>query len=413
MRLVTLAAALAGTGAMLTTGPAAAGAFALREGSASAQGAALAGRSSGDRDVSFIQANPAALRGVARGEVSNGVAAVYTSTDARMSGTVTGFRTTDTPGTLGFVPSLTAGWRVSPEVVLGFAIEAPFGLATRYEEDFAGSFDAIDSELLTVAATPMIAWSATPWLTLGAGLTLHYADARLTNRTSFATVGKIEGDGFAPGFLLGALVEPLPGTVIGLRYRAGFSHKLSGQFSPNYAVIDPGTGLPRVLSGAGQAEFDLPASANIGITQSLGPRWRLMAEAEWTDWSVYDAVTITESASGFAVRDVQDYRDSWLFAVGAEYDAAPGLTLRAGVAYDQTPVQDATRTLRVPDSDKLWLAAGLSWAVTGQLSIDAAYTALIGVEDPVATVRFGPDAGQTVRFDTTAHEIGINLRWRF
>ena len=60
----------------LIVGDAAAGGFMLREGSASAIGAALAGRTSGDRDVSFSIHNPASLRGVENFEVSAGGAEI-------------------------------------------------------------------------------------------------------------------------------------------------------------------------------------------------------------------------------------------------------------------------------------------------------------------------------------------------
>ena len=46
-----------------------AGAFHVREGSAAAQGASFAGRTSGDRDVSFALTNPAAMRTVENREI--------------------------------------------------------------------------------------------------------------------------------------------------------------------------------------------------------------------------------------------------------------------------------------------------------------------------------------------------------
>ena len=388
-----------------------AGAFALREGSAAAMGAALAGRTSGDVNVSYSLANPAALRGVERGEVSNGLAALFNDTTARMDSATAPLRPDDEPGTLGLVPSFAVGWRVTPDVVIGLGVESPFGLSSEYSTDFAGSYDGTLSELLTVAATPMVAWTVVPQITLGGGISLMYSDAELGNRASPTATTALSGDGFAIGFTLGTLIEPVPGTVIGARFRSGTSQTLSGSFADNYAV-PPGVGM-LTLSGAGEASFDLPASVNVGITQHVTPALRLMAEVEFTDWSVYDRIDITEQARGITVSDPQQYRDSFLYAVGGEYDFSDRLTLRAGVAYDETPVQDAFRTTRVPDGDKLWLAAGASYALTDSLSVDAAYVLLHGVDTPEARLRYGPDAGSTVRYDTTIHEIAINLNWRF
>jgi long-subunit fatty acid transport protein len=67
-----LSAALAAPLAVAIPSSALAGAFQIREGSAAAQGASFAGRTSGDRDVSFALHNPAALRTVERFEAAGG-----------------------------------------------------------------------------------------------------------------------------------------------------------------------------------------------------------------------------------------------------------------------------------------------------------------------------------------------------
>lgn len=401
-------AGLAGLGLGLAAGAATAGGFQLREGSAAAQGASLAGRASLARDVSFALGNPAALKAVQGVEVTSGIAPVVLDFDATYEGALTGFDRTDTPGTLGFVPSFAAGWRVTPEVVIGLTVDSPFGLATEYSSGFAGAFDAIDSELLTAAVTPMVAWSPLPELTVGAGLSIQYARGRLTNLTASLQEGELSGDDIGIGVILGVLAEPVPGTRLGLRYRSGVSHTLSGDFSGSYTV--PGAG---VLDGPGTASVDLPASVNFGITQEIGRRFRVMAEAEFIDWSVYDAVRVTSSVAGPLPADVQNYRDSWMGAVGAEYDWSDALTLRAGVAYDQTPLRKELMTTRLPDSDKVWLSVGFSWDITQTFGVDAAYTYLIFTDDPVATLRNPPAAGETVRYDNAGHSLGLNARFRF
>ena len=51
------------------------------------------------------------------------------------------------------------------------------------------------------------------------------------------------------------------------------------------------------------------------------------------------------------------------------------ITLRGGIAFDESPVPDAQRrTPRGPDNDRTIYAAGLSWAPTENFSLDAAYT---------------------------------------
>jgi long-chain fatty acid transport protein len=69
----------------------------------------------------------------------------------------------------------------------------------------------------------------------------------------------------------------------------------------------------------------------------------------------------------------ESWQDGWFFALGAQYQLMEPLTLRAGVAYDQTPVQDAHRTARLPDEDRYWLALGGSYVFNRWLSADLGY----------------------------------------
>ena len=402
------AAALAALTPALTPTQAAAGAFQIREGSARTLGAALSGRTSGAADVSFALQNPAALSGVERGEVSSGVAGIFASADASTAASLPGFKSTDNPSETALVPSLAVGWRVRPDVVLGLAVDAPFGLATKYDDDFVGSFMGVESELMNVVVTPMAAWEVSPGVSLGAGVSFSYADAKLTNRTAGPGVASLEGDDFAFGFRLGAQARLAERTTVGIAYRSPIDHKLEGEFSDNYVI--PGVGS---LGGPGTAKLDLPQSVSFGITQGITDRLRVMAEGEWVDWSTYQEVRAISATTGFAVVEEQNYSDSWMGSIGVEYDATDALTIRAGFAYDQTPTPDAERTVRVPDADKMWFSLGLTYAVTEQLSVDAAYTYVSFDDTSVTITRPGAIAGGRIDYDSDAHLVAFNLNYRF
>ena len=62
-------------------------------------------------------------------------------------------------------------------------------------------------------------------------------------------------------------------------------------------------------------------------------------------------------------------------------DISEAFTLRAGVGSDESPTNDATRTPRLPDNDRMLYSIGMSWAVSDHLSVDAAYQR-ITIDDP-------------------------------
>lgn len=74
--------------------------------------------------------------------------------------------------------------------------------------------------------------------------------------------------------------------------------------------------------------------------------------------------------------------------MGGDYKVTDQWTMRAGVAYDQTPTHNATRDPRIPDGDRYFasLGAGYRFQSMPELSIDAAYSRQFVKEVPLKTV---------------------------
>lgn len=71
------------------------------------------------------------------------------------------------------------------------------------------------------------------------------------------------------------------------------------------------------------------------------------------------------------------WKDSWFFAIGAHYKVSGNWLLRGGIAYDQSPVPDATRGPRVPDEDRRWVSIGARYQISPDSYFDFGYTRLI------------------------------------
>ncbi len=63
-----------------------------------------------------------------------------------------------------------------------------------------------------------------------------------------------------------------------------------------------------------------------------------------------------------------------LTALGGEYDVTPKLTLRAGINYEESPIQDDTsRLVQLPDSNRVWFGLGASYAWSEKTTINVSY----------------------------------------
>jgi long-chain fatty acid transport protein len=59
--------------------------------------------------------------------------------------------------------------------------------------------------------------------------------------------------------------------------------------------------------------------------------------------------------------------------VGANYKWSDQTKLRFGLAFDQTPTNDTTRTPRLPDQDRTWVAFGVQYKPTKTGKLDFGY----------------------------------------
>jgi long-chain fatty acid transport protein len=400
--------ACAGASALLITtlsgSLAYAGAFHLNERSTAALGASLSGSVSSARDVTFATFNPAALKTVESFEAGGNISIILPVAEGTIKdGPAAGTKVDG--DLLAVVPSFAVGYRINEDLVLGFTTYSPFGLSTDYDKFSAVQADARESDLLTISFSPTVSYNVLDNLTFGASLDVLYAEARLTSNGG--ALGDIELDGhdWAVGFSVGMLFEPVAGTRIGAAYHHGYDLDLP---------------TDTFLGQRGVAEASLPNWLHIGITQSVTDNIRIMAEGRWINWSRFDSIDISTPALEGGPFDflssqseVQGYKDSLFFSIGAEYDATDQFTLRGGVAWDETPTSDKFRTARIPDEDRLWFSIGTSYSISDSMSADFGYSYLHALRKADVTLRNGPLAGSKVEYDGGAHIISLGWQLKF
>lgn len=394
--------ALATASAGLAPERAAASGFALKEQSSTAQGTAFAGAAAGGEDISYMFFNPAAMA-LHPGTNFHASASYISPTSKTKNATATtaaGEPITGSPrsGDIGadaLLPAIYSSYQVTDEIFLGLAVNSPFGLATEHNDGWVGRYHATDSELMTIDFSPTAAYKPFDWLNLGAGLQVVYASATLENAVDTSTIAdvpfaaandsqaKIEGDDWGYGFTLGGIVEPVPGTRIGVAYRSEVDLTLEGDArfrrSPLGDLVNAGTITPGGTGLLGNsditADLTTPDSINFGIHHDINDRWSVMADGSWTGWSDFENLTIKfQNPDQPNNTTVQDWNDSWFAALGTRFRPSEEWLLSLGVAYDESPVPNSTRTPRVPDEDRYWISAGAGWKPVEWLSLNFSYT---------------------------------------
>ena len=368
-----------------------AAAFQLKETSAVGEGTAFAGSGSAANTSATVFSNPAGMTQLPGVQVELGGSAILPS--FTFNGTATNALGLPIAGTndvngghTAFVPQGYVTWQLTPDISVGLGITSPFGLMTYYGPDFIGRYQADKTELETLDINPAIAWRITPWLSVGAGISANYALAQFSTAINsqaiaFGATGQVlplpdglfrlRSDNWSVGYNFGVLITPVPGTNIGLTYRSRIQQDFSGTADFNMPL--PLSLNPAFAAGPAQAKLVLPDTAGISVTQVLSPRWTGYADLDWTNWSQFKNLNIYRSTGQLISSTPEHYDNSVFVSVGASYKATDRLTLRAGTAFDKTPVTDAYRTARVPDANRYWLAVGASYRVLPHATVDFGY----------------------------------------
>lgn len=406
--------------------------FYIQEQSVSGLGTAFAGAAANTPDASTVFFNPAGMTELNKTEIYAGAHFLILDASFKNDGSTAGAISSPTSGGNGgnpFQPAIVPNLFISTPTAMenlwfGFAVTAPFGLANEYERDFVGRYNSTESELTVIDVAPSLAYKVNDWLSVGAGLNVQHASAKLENAIpapgatqSTATDGMtdLSGDDVTVGFNAGVLLKPVEGTKVGVHYKQGISHTLEGRIINRLPV----SGALGALSGTssrvgGSAELDLPSIASFSVSQKVGERFTLLGSANWNEWSNFDDIPVKTSTLSITE---QGYKNTWSFAVGGRYDVNEKLQLKAGFQYDPTPTVDEHRSTRIPDGDRKWYAAGLTYNLNERLSFDLSGTYVDVSKEKINITDISPVASTRTRtVGETEGSVGIistAIRFKF
>ncbi|KTF37298.1 outer membrane protein transport protein, partial [Xanthomonas translucens] len=407
IRFTALAVGIVGA---LTIGQAHGAAFQLKENSAKGLGRAFAGSGSAPGDASIIANNPAGMRQldgkVFQADVSAiQFAAKYQGTGTYATGApISGGKGGDA-GTIAPVPAVYfhLPFGENNNMHLGTSLTVPYGFKTEYDRDWVGRYNGVKTELQAIDFNVAFSYDVNPYVSFGASVFAERLDIDLSNAIDLGSVlaarrvpgfapgsadgySRIKGNSTDVGYTLGGLFSIDENTHIGFSYRSKVEHKITdgtadfttpANAATVLAVAAPGT----FVDTKGRATVTLPATATASFTHTINEQWTVMADVSRTAWSKFDQVTVDfannqpNSVLNFA------YNDTTFVSVGADYRMSDTLTLRGGLAYDETPTSNEHRDVRVPDASRKWVSLGLSWRPSEQAEYSFGYTHLF-TSDP-------------------------------
>lgn len=304
----------------------------------------------------------------------------------------------------------------------GVGVVFPYGLTIEWPDDWEGRDVIRRQSLTTVDINPNFAYKIpnVP-VSLAVGAQFILASVELENTTILRSDKEVDahigGNGFGAGATAAVLYQPLETLTLGLNYRSAAKLNFDGR-----AHFEGEEGTPFESTFVDQdatTSITVPHAFTAGLGYEIDKVF-VEFDAGFTTWSVYDEVALEftrecqEGDTGCepgvdtnppTTKIVSNWFDSPTFRLGVEYDLLENLPLRAGVAYDMTPIPDETVSPSLPGNNRavFSLGAGYTW---NKIRADLAYML-------VTTSRQIENGKQDGTYGTTANLIGLNVGYGY
>lgn len=465
--LAVAALSLAIAGALVAPQAAQASAFQLKENSAKALGRAFAGSAAAGDDASVIVNNPAAMSLLKGNVFQADVTGINfstkfhgTATDAQgrpISGGNGGDAGTTIP-----VPALYFATQVGDKWHFGVAATAPFGFKTDYDNDWKGRYNAIKSDFKSFDFTLSASYDVTDDFAVGVSAIAQKTSAELTSAINYNSVGlgliqraaaagqispavaqalatqyatvvrpgsdgiaRIKGDDWAYGWQVGGLWKLTENDRLSLAYRSKIKHTLEGTgnftMPSNVTAVlsNPtvgallGSGQPPFTHTDGRAGFTTPSVATASFWHQ-DVKFGLGFDLSWTKWDSFENLTVNYSNPNQPpTSERYGWRNSYFLSAGGEYYLSDRFTLRGGVAVDSTPTYDDTRSPRVPDSTRKWLAFGVGYKASDRFEINAGYAHIFVNKAHIGGVNSATNDRLVGENDDKGNLLSVSAKYQF
>jgi len=258
-----------------------------------------------------------------------------------------------------------------------------------------------DTQLMTMKFSPAIAYQPTERLSLGLAFQIDYSSLDLGSGSTF---------NYGYGYQLGVIYKLTDAISLGASY-----------VSPQKVKYENVLAKPDGFSA--NLELESPQQMGVGLAVTLFDKLLVEGDVKWLNWS---------DAQGY---DEFGWNDQWVYALGAQYEVIPKLSLRAGVNYGANPVKrnqnfngttfttvqgttlptyyyETFRIIGFPAIVETHLTAGIGYEFSPKFAINAGYAHAFQnkIKESGTSLTGGP---ATIESKLSEDSLELGLTWRF
>jgi long-chain fatty acid transport protein len=386
------------------------------------------------QDASTVFTNPAGMTRLERSLFTLGAQILYADlVFSPSSETSPDLGTNDGGNPIGWFPGGGAFFShsISPDLKVGAAVTGNFGLALEYSSEWVGRYYVQEGMLIGVSILPSIAYRVNEQLSLGASLNAMYGKLKQQVAINVPGVLQSRPDGqlglddgtWGWGFNLGAMVEFSPAARVGLTYNSQVKLDLSSPatFTGLSSDLEARLRSRGLLDATLDINMTVPQQAMASGFHQMSDRYALLWSVGWQQWSKFGRpeIGLFGAAGDTTLTANLGYKDTWHYALGAQYRMSEPWLLNLGVAYDTGFQTDGQISPMLPSNSQWRFGVGVQNEVSKTfdwgLAAEYAYGGTLDVNKPSAVgVALGGRGDLVGSYENAGvFFIAPNVNWKF
>ena len=321
------------------------------------------------------------------------------------------------------LPAAFGQYQINDKWFVGGGVYAPYGLATRYKKDSFVADSARESTLEVIDYNLSAAYKMNSQWSFGASFIARYIYGKMTSNMKvpsalspagyFPGESEFELDGWTYTGTLGVMYSPSEDTRIGLSYKPKSVQRVKGDHT--ITAFTP-LGNVETVYPDGKASPDLPETILLSAYHKPFEKTAFTGSVRFTRWGdSFEKFAMTSTATKRAGYPPVKYnwKDSWTISAGTEHYLNDNWTLRFGTAWDQSPSRDNRyRTHRIPDSDRIWISAGLSYRYEN-MQLDLGYAHLFMKKSFIRESENPAYNDHSSKYEAYSNMYGLGFQYNF
>ena len=271
-----------------------------------------------------------------------------------------------------FIPFHAYGsYQIDYGMVASLAINTPFALGESWGDEWSGRYITQEIRMKTIHIQPTFSYLIREDLSVGAGFVIARSDLKYKHRMPFQDINAtFTGKDFGFGFNIGVWGKINDDTEYGVSFKSPISYK----YKKGSSQLE---NIPSLISGDilenenTFTNYKTPYQLSLSMQNKIIDKVTLTYQFDLDGWRVYKELTLDYSND--LLEDeifIKNYRNSFAFRVGGEYEFADNILYRIGFYYKDSPISDEYLSPDYPDASALGYSTGVTYLVNEELSID-------------------------------------------